>query len=117
MGRKSRGIYKPGVDEDGVYLHVYNHCVEGVSREFPFGDVEKQKFLLHLKRTLTLYSIECLSAVVMSNHYHLILYIPKETFSIDEMAYRIIKFKKGKIIATPADFYTQRRHEMSNDLS
>ena len=117
MGRVSREIFKPGIDEDGVYLHVYNHCVEGVSREFPFGDVEKEKFLKHLKRTLMLYSIECLSAVVMSNHYHLILYVPKETFSLEEMAERIKKFKKGKIIATVHDIYTQRRHEMSNDLS
>lgn len=117
MGRVSREIFKPGIDEDGVYLHVYNHCVEGVSREFPFGDVEKEKFLKHLKRTLTLYSIECLSAVVMSNHYHLILYVPKETFSLKEMAERIRKFKKGQLLANPEDFYTQRRHEMSNDLS
>ena len=117
MGRESRGIYKPGVDEDGVYLHVYNHCVEGVGREFPFGEVEKQKFLMHLKRTLMFYSIECLSAVVMSNHFHLILYVPKETFSIDEMVKRIIKFKKGKLLPTVHDFYTQRRLELSNDLS
>ena len=117
MGRVSRDVYKPGVDEEGVYLHVYNHCVEGVSREFPFGDIEKEKFLMHLKRTLTLYSIECLSAVVMSNHYHLILYIPKEAFSIDEMVKRIIKYKKGKLLPTVKDFYTQRRLELSNDLS
>ena len=81
------------------------------------GEVEKYKFLQHLKRTLSLYSIECLSAVVMSNHYHLILYLPKETFSIEEMAARIVRFKKGKLIASPQDFYTQRRHEISNDLS
>ena len=117
MGRESRGIYKPGVDEEGVYLHVYNHCVEGVSREYPFGDIEKQKFLMHLKRTLTLYSIECLSAVVMSNHFHLILYVPRETFSIEEMVERIIKYKKGKLLPTVYDFYTQRRLELSNDLS
>lgn len=117
MGRKSRNIYKPGVDENGVYLHVYNHCVEGVSREFPLGDREKEKFLYHLKRTLSLYSIECLSAVVMSNHYHLILYVPKETFSIDEMVKRIIRYKKGKLLPTAKDFYAQRRLEMSNDLS
>ena len=117
MGRESRELFKPGADEEGVYLHVYNHCVEGVSREFPFGDVEKQKFLMHLKRTLTLYSIECLSAVVMSNHYHLILYVPKETFAIEEMVKRIIKFKKGKLLPTVHDYYTQRRLELSNDLS
>lgn len=117
MGREVRDKFKPGVDEEGVYLHVFNHCVENRENDFPLGDVEKFKFLQHLKRTLTLYSIECLSAVVMSNHYHLILYIPKKTFSIEEMAARIIKFKKGKVLASPQDFYTQRRHEISNDLS
>ncbi|MCM8538318.1 MAG: hypothetical protein NE334_20415 [Lentisphaeraceae bacterium] len=70
MGRLSRSIFKPRANENGVYLHVYNHCVEGPNRDFPFDDVEKEKFLRHLKRTLTMYSIECLSAVVMSNHYH-----------------------------------------------
>ncbi|MCM8540223.1 MAG: hypothetical protein NE328_08090 [Lentisphaeraceae bacterium] len=117
MGRPIRDIYKPGVDEDGVYLHVYNHCVEGAGREFPFGDIEKQKFLLHLKRTLTLYSIECISAVVMSNHYHLILYIPKETFSKGEMIKKILMFKKGLFLPSAQDVYIERRLELSNDIS
>ena len=30
MGRVSREVYKPGVAEDGVYLHVYNHFVGSV---------------------------------------------------------------------------------------
>ena len=117
MGRPIRDIYKPGLDEDGVYLHVYNHCVEGAGREFPFGDIEKQKFLLHLKRTLTLYSIECISAVVMSNHYHLILYIPKETFSKGEMIKKILMFKKGLFLPSAQDVYIERRLELSNDIS
>ena len=117
MGRVSREIFKPGVDEDWVYLHVFNHCVETGNSEFPFGDLEKEKFLRHLNKTLILYSIECLGAVVMSNHYHLILYVPKESFSLNEMTKRIKRFKKGKVHALEVDFYTQRRHEMSNDLS
>ena len=64
MGREIRDKFKPGVDEEGVYLHVFNHCVENRENDFPLGDVEKYKFLQHVKRTLTLYSIECLSAVV-----------------------------------------------------
>jgi putative transposase len=117
MGRPSRSIFKPDENEKGVYLHVYNHCVEGVSREFPFRDTEKEKFLKHLKKTLTLYSIECLSAVCMSNHYHLILYVPKDILSAGEMVKRIVSYKKGKVVIEAGDHYCQRRMEMSNDLS
>lgn len=117
MGRCSRKVFKPGRDEDGVYLHVYNHCVEGARKEYPLGDVEKEKFLRHLKRTLSIYSIECIGAVVMSNHFHLILYVPKETFSADEMARRIKIFRKDKVLIDKGDYYCQRRLEMSNDLS
>ncbi len=62
MGRVKRSVFKPGFLEQGVYLHVYNHYC-GDSKQFPFGDVEKEKFLKHLKLTLQLYVIECLSAV------------------------------------------------------
>lgn len=117
MGRVSRKVYKPGRDEDGVYLHVYNHCVEGAQKDYPLGDVEKEKFFRHLKRTLTIYSIECLSAVVMSNHFHLILYVPKNTFTVSEMARRIKLFRKDKVLIDETDHYCQRRLEMSNDLS
>ena len=117
MGRCSRKVFKPGRDEDGVYLHVYNHCVEGARKEYPLGDVEKERFLKHLNRTLLMYSIECLSAVVMSNHFHLILYVPKNTFSSSEMARRIKVFRKEKVLIDEADYYCKRRLEMSNDLS
>lgn len=53
----------------------------------------------------------------MSNHYHLILYIPKETFSKKEMLKRILKFKKGFFIPSGQDSYIERRLELSNDLS
>lgn len=117
MGRCSRKIYKPGREEDGVYLHVYNHCVEAARKDYPLGGVEKDRFLKHLKRTMLLYSIECLSAVVMSNHFHLILYVPKETFDSAEMARRIKAFRKEKVLIDKNDYYCQRRLEMSNDLS
>ena len=117
MGRKSRSVFRPGVDEDGVYLHVYNHCVEGGSKQYPFGDMEKAHFLKKLKNTLCLYSIECISAVVMSNHYHLILFVPKKTLSKAEMFSRIQKFRKNKNVFSEDDYYCLRRREMSNDLS
>ena len=72
---------------------------------------------MHLKRTLTLYSIECLSAVIMSNHYHLILYVPKETFSKGEMVKRILKYKKGLFFPSAQAAYIERRLELSNDIS
>ena len=53
----------------------------------------------------------------MSNHFHCILYIPKETFSAKEMARRLVTFKKGKVDIDPNSEYCLRRLEMSNDLS
>ena len=117
MGRKSRTIYKPSVDEDGVYLHVYNHCVEAGAKVYPLGDKEKEKFLKYLKWTLSLYSIECISAVVMSNHFHLILYVPKNKLTAEEMYRRIKLYRKNKPIFSIEDYYCVRRQELSNDLS
>ena len=118
MGRLPRSVFKPAIWEEGVFLHVYNHCVEGGHDNlYPFGEKEKEKFISHLGRTLTLYSIECVSVMVMSNHYHLVLYIPKDTFSSEEMVKRIVKFTNGKITPNINDAYTQRRLKMSNDIS
>ncbi len=116
MGRVKRSVFKPGFLEQGVYLHVYNHYC-GDSKQFPFGDVEKEKFLKHLKLTLQLYVIECLSAVVMSNHFHLILYVPKERLSLKEMAEKIKRAKLGRMFDERCEQYVTRRAEMSNELS
>ena len=115
MGRESRDVYKPGANEDGVYLHLFNRCV-GSGSYFPFGEKEKEKFFKHLKWHLQLYSIECLSAVVMSNHYHLVLYVPKKALTAAEVFENVKPRKKGELIKSPEDSYCVMRSSMSNDL-
>jgi putative transposase len=117
MGRISRSFYKPHEGEEGIYLHAYNHCVENSRAEFPFGDVEKEMFLRHLRRLSNLYTIECLSAVCMSNHFHCIVYIPLRKYSPQEMAHILTNYKKGKDVIDATDEYCLRRAEVSNDIS
>ncbi len=116
MPRMKRSVFKPGYLEEGVYLHLYNHYCGDASMR-PFGDAEKEYFLKYLKLTLQLYAIECLSAVVMSNHFHLIVYVPKEGLSIPEMAERIKTAKLGRMFDEKCEDYVARRAEMSNDIS
>jgi putative transposase len=118
MGRVKRGFHKPSEDESRVFLHVYNHCVENSKDEFPLGDVEKEYFFKLLKRLLKLYTIECISAVCMSNHYHLCLVSSLEKLSPAEMALRVNR-QRSKL-AIPVDEHDAlviSRAEQSNDIS
>ena len=108
MGRLPRSAFTPAINEVGVYLHLYNHLILDVK----LGDAEKQYFLNLLKNTLQLYSIECLSAVVMQDSYHLVLYVPKETQPLQKIT-TMLKHN-GQV---PRDDYAQRRYEVSNKLS
>jgi hypothetical protein len=108
MGRLPRSAFTPAINEPGVYLHLYNRLTLDVK----LGDAEKQYFLNLLKNTLQLYSIECLSAVVIQDSYHLVLYVPKEAQSLQKIT-TLLKHNEQ----LPGDDYAQRRYEVSNKLS
>ena len=57
MGRICRSFYKPHEGEKGVYLHVFNHCVENSKDEFPLTDTDKEMFLRQIKKLLNLYIV------------------------------------------------------------
>jgi hypothetical protein len=55
------------VDRD-TWHHCYNHAT-CTAEEFPFGEVEREKFADILKRSTTLFSIDLALFSVMSNHF------------------------------------------------
>ncbi len=56
----------PG-DQD-TWHHCYNHST-CTSEEYPFGEVEREKFADTLTGSLALFAIDAVAYSVMSNHY------------------------------------------------
>ncbi len=113
MGRLPRTAYSPGKNENGVYLHIYNNCN---SQDELFGEMERSQFLKITFTTLQLYSIDCLSAVIMPSWYHLILYVPKDSLSCEDITAKLISENKYDA-AQLEEKYCRRRAEISNNLS
>ena len=70
MSMIPREKFKPHGED--VCLHIYNHCTEGVQKDYPLGeDREKFKMVSLLHYYLQKYNIKCLAYSIMSNHFHL----------------------------------------------
>ena len=82
MGRLPREVFKPAEDEDGVYLYLSNRILNGESE---LGAAEQKQFISILNSVISLYSIECLSAVVRNNSLHLVVYVPNTQLSPDKI--------------------------------
>lgn len=114
--RQPREIFMPGEDEEGVYLHLFNRCVNTGSGA-PLGNTEKENFIRLIKRNLCLYNIECLDFAVMGDRYHLILFVPKEKLSLQEIFNRVKALGKQPSVTSKDDDYCKTRASFSNDLS
>ena len=92
--RMKREFFKP--KKKGVYLHFSNHTVSLRNGDLPFGDIEKRKLLSIIDRYIIKYNMDLISVVVMSNHFHILLYSHPEQFSLEE-AHKIYNrfHKKG----------------------
>ena len=113
--RIDRAFQKPR--NEGVYLHIYNHAFTYDQYSYPFSDEEKNKFIEIAHRYLQKYNIEIISLVVMSNHYHMLIYCPPETLSDEQCCQAYEQFHKLKKKVTPAHPGVQSLKKHSNNFS
>jgi len=72
-------------DEKSVYHVISRTALDG----FPFGAVEKEKFVTILKRFARIYFSEILGYAVLDNHVHILVkMLPERFFSDDEIEKR-----------------------------
>jgi len=72
-------------DEKSVYHVISRTALDG----FPFGAVEKEKFVTILKHFAGIYFTEILGYAVLSNHVHILVkMLPERNFSDDEIEKR-----------------------------
>lgn len=65
----------------GQYFHVVSRVVE---RRFIFGDEEKALFLRFMRQYEGFSGVQVVSYCLMSNHFHLLLYVPPKPDAIAE---------------------------------
>ena len=83
-------------DDETCCYHLFNRTA-GDPEALPFDDVDKDHFFRLVLRLNKLYAIDLISAVVMSNHYHIVCAAPKEKPSRGEVMRRWRAFhRKGK---------------------
>ena len=71
----------------GTYYHIINR-VAGEPGWYPFGDVERQKFVDLVEKFSHLFTVEVLAYQTMGNHYHILCYAPAERLSVAEAVAR-----------------------------
>ncbi len=74
-----------------AYYHITNRVV-GMPGDFPFDDVEKQKFISLTKKLSEFFTVEVITALVMSNHYHIVCFAPAETLPDEAVVERYNRF-------------------------
>ena len=76
-------------DEKTAYHAMSRTALDG----FPFGDVEKDKFVNIIKRYSKLYFAEIIGYTIMDNHWHLLTIMhPQRNYTDDEIKKRFIEF-------------------------
>jgi hypothetical protein len=99
---------KPLIPQDNIaYYHRMSRCVR---RAFlcdndPFThqsyDHRRQWILDRLKELTSCFSIDCCGYALMSNHYHLVLFVDRDAakaWTLDEVIERWQKLFKGSVL-------------------
>lgn len=79
----------------------YYHCcarINGAMDDYLFTDVDKEKGMWIVKDLARLFYIEPISMAWMGNHWHIVLYAPEKSPSIDEAVERYNSFYKNKTL-------------------
>ena len=74
-------------DRELCCYHLLNR-VAGTRSFLPFGDVEKEQFFRLALELSTLYCLDLISVVVMSNHYHIVCAAPADAPGKEEIRRR-----------------------------
>jgi len=94
--RTARIKYQGG----GAYYHCINRC-GGYADERPLGELEKEMFVKLLRRLDQFYTVEVISYVVMSNHFHVVLYASGKKAGVEETVARYNAYYEGRRVMTP----------------
>ena len=113
--RLAREFFKPR--NEGVYLHICNHTVSMLNDQLPLGELEKVKFIQIFERYKVKYNIQFISLVVMSNHFHALVYCPSQKFTQDEAFTAYNQFHKKEKVKFKDDYRLQALMENSNNIS
>ncbi len=97
-------------DEKTAYHVMSRTALDG----FPFGNVEKEKFVNIIKRYSKLYFAEIIGFTIMDNHWHLLTIMhPERNFSDEDIKNRFIDFH-GKDTFFPAERIPYFREKWSS---
>ncbi len=92
--RTPRDYYKP--KGKATLLHIYNHCVDMPPGMKLFEEPEKYLFIKILKKYSKKYNLGLVSYHIMNNHFHLLMYCPKEKLTPEEAAVGYNDFHSDK---------------------
>lgn len=104
------------MDDQTTWYHCFNR-IAGTRNDFPFGRAEKEAFVRILKRCSRLYDVRVVGYQVMSNHFHLIVQVPKEQPAADDMCRRYAAFHENRKTIEPDSPECAQWQERSRDIS
>ncbi len=105
---------KPAGQE--MFYHVYNR-VAGSPSYLPFGDMEKEHFIALLTRLCQLYTVEVLAFVVLSNHFHILLYAPATLLPDEEVCKRYAAYHHFRRELAPGSAACREMAAQMRDIS
>ena len=80
--------------KEGSYLHLYQRAC-GFRSDRIFGDVERQFMLNLIGKVSALYTLEIIAVTAMSNHVHIVAFVPGEPPTPEETCRRYNAFYAG----------------------
>jgi REP element-mobilizing transposase RayT len=99
----------------GCYYHLINRAAGGAD-ERPFGRVEKRKFMRLVEKLSRFYTIDIISLVVMSNHFHIVVFAPANRPSDKVAITRFNRYYKGRKDVVPLSLDDPRLERVRDRL-